>query len=522
MTSRLIGATGVLIASVVVMLLVLAASAGYFIWHDRQDALRDAGRRTSQAARTVEEHTLLSLRAIENVLDHIAERILAGAERNELDGVARSLLQAGSIWYFDMKGDLVYTSFGRDVTGNYADRDYFKYSSQHDGPFVGPMIRGRQEAGTFFTLGKRVNAGGVPVGVVVAGVDIGYWSKFHESLGLHPESVIAVFRNDGRFIARHPFHERMFDANVSQTRFFVEAKPTENSGVFYDTTSTTDGITRIVAYRPIPEYGVFVIASESRTAALADWRWRAIWALALGSIAATLIVGLGVLARRLALLESAAQSALAGKASELQQALDNAKLLHRELQHRTKNNLQLVTSLLRLGAGAKDPGEAMRAAITRIGAIARAHADLHGEMQADRAHSQNVITETVRALTSGVPEDQVTVDLDVADCTVPVEKAAPLALIVNEVTTNALKYGVNGDGRRHITVSAAPRDSLLHIEIRDRGPGFPEGAAQRKTTGLRIIDGLAHQIDARYRFVNDGGAVFRLELDLDPPRTSNA
>jgi two-component system, sensor histidine kinase PdtaS len=266
---------------------------------------------------------------------------------------------------------------------------------------------------------------------------------------------------------------------------------------------------------------VFSSSPANRAAAFADWRWRATWALVLGRIAAALIVGLGTLARRLALLEGAAQKALAGKASELQQALENAKLLHRELQHRTKNNLQLVVSLLRVGTSAKDPTEAMRAAIARVGAIARAHADLHGDIKADQAHSQNVITETVRALTSGMPDDQIMVDVDVADCTLPVEKAAPLALIVNEVTTNALKYGVSGDGPGHISVSAKLRESLLHIEIRDRGPGFPEGAVQRKSTGLRIVDGLAQQIDARYQFVNDGGAVFRLDVALDQPKPSN-
>ncbi|HEX2115976.1 MAG TPA: histidine kinase dimerization/phosphoacceptor domain -containing protein [Alphaproteobacteria bacterium] len=516
--ARRLSAPAVLATGIGFMLMVLVVSVGAFVWHDREDALRDAARRTGQAARTLEEHTALSLRAVENLLDHVAERIRAGADRRELDALSRSLLQVGSIWYVDMRGDLIYTSYGEGITGNYADRDYFRYSAAHDGPHVGPLIRGRAEVGTFFTLSKRVSVDGTPVGVVLAGIEIGYWSKFHESLGLNPDSVIAVFRNDGRFIARHPPHERMFETNVSQTPFFLQARPTERAGVFYDATSSTDGITRVVAHRPVAEYGLFVIASESRATVLADWRRRAIWASALAGTVALIILGLGLLAWRLARLESDARRSLAEKARDLAHALDNAQLLHRELQHRTKNNLQLVMSLLRVGMSAQDPTEAMRAAIGRVGAISRAYADLPGDVAADRATCRNVIAETVRALTSGMREVQL--DIDVADCTVPVEKAAPLALIVNEVTTNALKYGVSEDGFRHIAVRAKHEGSVLHVEIRDRGPGLPDAGLQRRSTGLQIVEALARQIDARFQLANDGGAVFKLQVGPSPGRGS--
>lgn len=515
---RRVGATGALATTVAVMLLILVSSLAYFIWYDRNNTLDDAAQRTSQAARTLEEHTLLSLRAVERLLDRVAERIIAGADRRELDGLARSLLQVGSLWYLDTKGDLLYTSFGPGVTGNYADREYFRHSSQHDGAYVGPMIRGRQESGNFFTVSKRVVADGVAFGVILAGIDISYWSNLHATLGLHPDSVIAVFRNDGRFIAREPLHERAFEQNVSQTSFFRQAQPTERAGVFFDSTSSTDGITRIVAHRPIKEYGLFVIASESRDAALADWRRRARWALMLGGATALLILALGVLAWRFARLEEAARRALASKAAELERALDSTELLHRELQHRTKNNLQLVTTLLHQGAQAKDPAEAMRAAIARVTAIGRAYTDAPGSAPGNRAQCRTVIGDTVHALTSG--QNQLHVDIHIDDCTIPIEKAAPLALIVNEALTNAIKYGVSDTGPSRIGVRARLEDGTLHVEVRDNGPGLPSTPSRSGSTGLRIIDGLARQINATYELFTDGGAVFRLRMDLEPENTA--
>jgi two-component sensor histidine kinase len=246
---------------------------------------------------------------------------------------------------------------------------------------------------------------------------------------------------------------------------------------------------------------------------MADWRKRSAWATAVAAIAALPILGLGFVIWRFARLENQARAALLDQTAALERALAASRLLHRELQHRTKNNLQLITSLLRLGA-AKDPAQAMAAAIARIAAIGRAHADLQGPERADRAHSRNVIGDTVQALTTGMESDGVTVDMEIADCTIPVEKAAPLALIVNEALTNALKYGVRDGTPAHISVRATVAGSTLHVEIRDRGPGLPEFKPQRGSTGLRIIDGLANQIDATYELVNDGGAVFRLRVDI--------
>ena len=253
---------------------------------------------------------------------------------------------------------------------------------------------------------------------------------------------------------------------------------------------------------------------------MADWRKRTAWVVALAAIAALLILSIGCLAWRFARLESQAREALADQAAALERALVSSRLLHRELQHRTKNNLQLITSLLRVGMSAKEPAEAMAAAITRIAAIGRAYSDLQGDEMADRAHSRNVIGDTVQALTSGVDGSRLKIDVDIADCAIPVEKAAPIALIVNEVLTNALKYGMHGDATGHISISARFAAPTLHVEVRDRGPGLPANRPQRNSTGLRIIDGLARQIDASYELVNDSGTVFRLRVDVGPQRAA--
>jgi two-component sensor histidine kinase len=125
-----------------------------------------------------------------------------------------------------------------------------------------------------------------------------------------------------------------------------------------------------------------------------------------------------------------------------------------------------------------------------------------------------VIGDTVDALTGG--QDRLHVDTHIDDCTIPIEKAAPLALIVNEALTNAIKYGASAKGPSRIGVRAKLENGTLLVEVRDNGPGLPSMPPRSGSTGLRIIDGLAGQINATYELFTDGGAVFRLRMDLEP------
>ena len=111
----------------------------------------------------------------------------------------------------------------------------------------------------------------------------------------------------------------------------------------------------------------------------------------------------------------------------------------------------------------------------------------------------------------------VRLDLKIDDLVVPTDVAIPLGLILNEFTTNSMKYAFHGVNQsdRLIAVEAYKRDDRLWIRISDNGKGLPPAAKESRPghgTGMALIAGLARQIRAKPDWSSEHGTALCLEI----------
>ena len=215
----------------------------------------------------------------------------------------------------------------------------------------------------------------------------------------------------------------------------------------------------------------------------------------------------------------------------LGEAVEVKEALLAEVNHRVKNSLQLVSSLLSLQSNkARDPG--LRAALgearARIGVVARLHQRLyqggtHGSVDLV-GFLREMCTDTLTALD---PEERVQLEFEEkregssrsdGALLTPIDEAVPLALIGSELVTNAVKYAFP-DGRKgtlQVRVrDARERNGGLTLEVEDDGIGLPEGfdPSQSEGVGMRVVATLARQVRARLEVgqaVSGRGAAFKI------------
>jgi two-component sensor histidine kinase len=194
----------------------------------------------------------------------------------------------------------------------------------------------------------------------------------------------------------------------------------------------------------------------------------------------------------------------------LEAKVDEKELLLKEANHRVKNSLQIVSSILHLQISGMNPeaAAAMRSASARILAIAAVHERLYTSSSVTIVSLSTFLGDLCRNIGRAL-EHPDGVEVDVAPVDVPTDMAVPLALIVNELVTNAIKYGALPC---RIEVRNDPSDMLL-ISISDRG----NGPSKEHSTGFgsRIVEALSVQLGAKLEAIRTAtGYSVRIEIAL--------
>jgi two-component sensor histidine kinase len=210
------------------------------------------------------------------------------------------------------------------------------------------------------------------------------------------------------------------------------------------------------------------------------------------------------------------------KIHRLQKALDAKQRLFQELQHRVKNHIGIITSLVQIRTQQATSEEARReleAVGERNETLRLVHEQLYVAGSADRLPLRPFITQLVENLCD-LHEEQsgkVRLDLAVEEVDLAPEIAVPVGLILTEFVTNSLKYAFDGRGGVIAVAVEVPERGGLRVRVRDDGKGLPSepraAARPGSGTGMRIIDALADQIDAEpvWSSPRSGGTALRLE-----------
>jgi len=206
---------------------------------------------------------------------------------------------------------------------------------------------------------------------------------------------------------------------------------------------------------------------------------------------------------------------LTGLLADKERLLAQKDLLTREIDHRVKNSLQIVSAFLQMQRRqVTDPAarQAFAETSARVMSVARVHDSLY---QAESVEEVD-LGQTIEALCNdlaGMAGSDHSVDLTAeSGLMVPYRKAVALSLIATELVTNAFKYATSPRGGARINVTVQGEGEGVRLRVCDDGQGLPAGWEEIKPTGtglgMRLVRAMLDQIDARIEFENAPGACF--------------
>ncbi|MEP5763666.1 MAG: two-component regulator propeller domain-containing protein [Halieaceae bacterium] len=207
---------------------------------------------------------------------------------------------------------------------------------------------------------------------------------------------------------------------------------------------------------------------------------------------------------------------------DLSRSLQEKEVLLKEVHHRVKNNMQVISSLLNIQADSV-MDERFMTLLTesqqRIKSMALIHENLYRSDNLLEINFQEYIEMLANGLLRFYRFDQLAVglELDVVDVYLDIDTAVPCGLIINELVSNSLKHafkGMTGEGK--ISVSFAPSDdgNNYRFSVADDGKGIPADVdiENSSSMGLEIVRILTAQLDGSWTFTRDGGTEFIIEF----------
>jgi two-component sensor histidine kinase len=208
---------------------------------------------------------------------------------------------------------------------------------------------------------------------------------------------------------------------------------------------------------------------------------------------------------------------------QLRTSLAEKEMLIREVHHRVKNSMQVISSLLRLQLRQTEDPEArgfLQDTENRVAAMAMVHQQLYDSRNLARIDFGPHVRKLVSHLFGlhGAASKAITFQADAQDISLGIDLAVPCSLIVNELVSNALKHAFPDGREGTIRVSLRRNGGRCKLVVADDGVGFPPGVDFRraKTMGLRVVAALAGQLQGSIHLDEGGGSAFTIDfLDLD-------
>jgi two-component sensor histidine kinase len=192
---------------------------------------------------------------------------------------------------------------------------------------------------------------------------------------------------------------------------------------------------------------------------------------------------------------------------------ENAELV-KEQSHRTKNNLQSVSDLLSLELHRlSDPVavKAMEESLMRVEAMLLLHRGLYQGEKLIEVNLPKYLPDLVKSVLRSYHLEAVKVQYDIEPIWLHTDKAIPLGLIVNELTTNTCKYALKNNPDPQLMLHCFLQTDRLFLRFADNGPGFVS-PADKNTFGLRLIGLLMNKLKAKGDFSTANGCCFELSF----------
>jgi len=201
----------------------------------------------------------------------------------------------------------------------------------------------------------------------------------------------------------------------------------------------------------------------------------------------------------------------------ISQALEEKDTLLKEIHHRVKNNLQVVSSLLRLQSNTTENEGALGAlkeSQSRVQSMSLIHQSLYQKDNLTGVQMKGYLEKLCGDLlqTYSLTEDKITLEMDVQDLNLDVDSVVPIGLIVNELITNAVKYAFPDNRSGTIWVNLKEENGKLHLMVKDNGVGIQSMDEMKETNsfGHRLINSFSRKLEADVSIKGDAGTEIKM------------
>ena len=202
---------------------------------------------------------------------------------------------------------------------------------------------------------------------------------------------------------------------------------------------------------------------------------------------------------------------------QIKTSLREKEILLKEIHHRVKNNLQIISSLLKLQSRF-NPDERLNAVFQecqdRIRAMAGVHALLYRSKDFTRIDFGDCIRETTAELLRAYQKSPANIlpDIHAEEVMLSIDEAIPCSLIINELVTNAVKYAFTETAHGEIRIELTKTEQGIRMLVKDNGVGFPPemNFRETETLGLQLVNMLVKQLDGTIEQSVDGGTAYAI------------
>lgn len=213
----------------------------------------------------------------------------------------------------------------------------------------------------------------------------------------------------------------------------------------------------------------------------------------------------------------------------LRSSLEEKESLLKEVHHRVKNTLQVISSLLSLQvhqAGSAAVRSFLQDTQNRVRSMAVLHEILYRSSNLARISFPQYVKSICAHLARSYAADAGNIRLrrEIAEISLSMDQAVPAGLIINELVSNAFKHAFpDRDGGEILVQVLSDDDRRLVLRVADDGVGMPDKTNQgAESLGLRLVDNLVRQLDGRLTIRSDPGAAFQIVFPLRPAERSDA
>lgn len=492
-------------AVIAAMFAALFILLGLWLHESYSSSVRRTEERATAAAKIVATNAAwidaLAWQALQRIDDSLGTDIgIATDTVQDINDAVADLPGNVQAYVVDRNGNTLYSTDPAIKPMNITDRPYFSELAKGAKTHVSNLLVSRLTGEQIFVFSRRLDRNGEFAGVATVAFQGSVLAAVWETVELGAGSTVGIIRNDGQLVARYPAPAGPLD--MSKYTLFTDLLPKAPSGT-YQAVSPADGVSRIVGYTVVDGTQFIAVGSADRSAGMAPF-WKDVFiAGAVLMLAAVGSVAAGGWIKHLLRIDAA-------KSVRLTAALDENQLLMREIHHRVKNNFQSVQSLIRTQ---QLPKHIQQSLLDRIAAMVAVHEQIYSRDQFTTLSTRDLIPAVVDKLLLACG-DRVRVAYELENIDIAADHATPLALLTNEVVTNALKYAFPNGRSGVITVGLASlTNKRARLVIADNGIGFDKSAAT-KGMGTRIIQGVVGQLRGKFTYDRQDGTIFTAEIEI--------